>query len=324
MSALLQELATKGVTSEDIEKAAAARLFEKTAAAEGIDLNSMDGTQQDQLFDHFVENVLPGMVSGEKAASADPTEEEFVAAVMAKVASLDDDTKIALFERQAAYEQLALEDLDGENLKVAYAHFCESLLPTMVAQDGAVVEIDGIDKTAEADKVAEAQAKLAEAEILGRHMARAFADEQNKLAGAGDAIKGGLGRAKALLSGSTLKEMANVPGHEFKGVMHHALEGGPGKGVATEAQKVLAARGMAGVAGLGALGTGAYGAKKIFGGKGKESTASAPILEELAMQKAAEILEINGIDPTTGAAKEASIEEIVDYRARELLQAAGY
>jgi hypothetical protein len=316
MSALLQELATQGVTSEDIEKAAAARLFEKTAAAEGVDLNTLNEGQQNELFDYFVENTLPGMVGGEKSASAEYTEDEYVQAVMAKAASLSDDVKFALFEKQASYEGLDLDNFDDENLKVAYGYFLEDVLPGMVANDGGVVEVDGgySEKNAEAEKVAEAQAKLAEAEILGRHMARAFHNESQKMA-AGTL----LGRAGELLSGSNVRKATS------QGL--GATARGTGN-VANEARKVLAARGAAalGAAGLGAAG--AYGVHRYRKNKadagGKESTASAPIFESLAMQKAAEILEANGIDPTTGQAKQASIDAAVDARAIEILAASGY
>ena len=326
MSALLQELADHGVTSEDIEKAAAARLFEKTAAAEGIDLSSMNEEQQDGLFDHFVENVLPGMVGGEKEASA---EDEFVEAVMAKVASLDDDTKIALFEKQAAYEGMDLSGLGEEDLQGAYGYFCENLLPTMVAQDGYPVKVADadFDKVAEAEKVAEAQAKLAEAEILGRHMARAFHDESGKIAahyvhpdGTPAPIQHppavhekGIGKVRQKLeSASNTARQAGEKGLRY-------AKANPGKAVG------------AGLLTAGALTAAGVGGKKLYDrrqaaqqGDSEQKAANAPILEALAMQKAAEILEANGIDPTTGEAKQASIDEVVDYRAMEILEASGY
>lgn len=330
MSALLQQLATDGVTTEDIEKAAACRLFEKTAAAQGIDLASMDAGQQDELFAHFNEHVLPGMIDGghveggDKTASAEEKVEESetekeasnvtVAEVMGKVASLSDDVKMELFEKAAEAEGIDLSTFDDEKLAGTYGYFLEEMLPAIVAEGiqaekSASVEeaTEETKKEAEADKVAEAQTKLAEAEILGRHMARAFYDESQKLAGVAGAVdkarelgKRGLDAAK----GMSGKQKAIVAGG--------ALASGVAGGIA---------------------------AKKHHDKKQAEKAAEAPILEALAMQKAAEILEANGIDPQTGekkteaeetkteeteAGKQATIDDVVNARAVEILEGLGY
>jgi hypothetical protein len=316
MSALFQELATQGVTSEDIEKAAAARLFEKTAAAEGIDLSSMNGAQQDELFGYFVDNVLPGMVNGDDSLGA-------------KVASLDEDVKIALFEKQAAYEGVDLEALGEADLQNAYSYFHENLLPTMVAQDGDVVKVASDDTH---EKVAEAQAKLAEAEILGRHMARAYHDESMKLAGE---------RTQGRTDGPRVFNVGPDGRHQQLNPIAVSEHRVPFGERAAQSARNAAGKVRAGVkkspylaAGTGVLAAGglAYGAKKLYdrrqANKAQSSAqikeSSAPILEAMAMQKAAEILEANGIDPYTGAYKEASIDEIVDQRALEILAANGY
>lgn len=198
---LLTELQARGVTAEDLEKAAAVRLFEKAAAAEGVDLDDLSEQQVIALFEQF---TTPPAT--EKEASA-----------------MNDDV-IALFEKTAAAEGIDLDEMSDEDLAELYQHYIENVLPEQVAEaDGADKEasneevLDLFQKTASAegidldslseedlaalfdhyvenvlplqlgdenatDKVADAQEKLAEAEILGRHMARAYADEMNKIA----------------------------------------------------------------------------------------------------------------------------------------------
>ena len=200
---LLDQLHHRGVTTEDLEKAAAVRLFEKaasaegvnldelsedvvtdlfnhfvatnqatkeasamndeivelfekTAAAEGIDLEDMSDEELAELYNHYVENVLPEQieaVEGEKAASAN-------------------EAVVEMFQKTASAEGIDLSEFDEEELEGLFAHYVENVLP---------LQLGDADAT---DKVADAQEKLAEAEILGRHMARAYMDELNKVASA--------------------------------------------------------------------------------------------------------------------------------------------
>jgi hypothetical protein len=200
---LLKELEARGVTAEDLEKAAAVRLFEKAAAAEGVNLNDLDESRVEELFNHFVSNST----STEKEASA------------------MNDEIVELFEKTASAEGIDLDDMSDEDLAALYTHYVENVLPEQIAaaQEGekaasANAEIvEMFQKTASAEgidlsdfdeeelqglfnnyvenvlplqlgdedatnKVADAQEKLAEAEILGRHMARAYTDEMSKIA----------------------------------------------------------------------------------------------------------------------------------------------
>jgi len=79
------------------------------------------------------------------------------------------DDLIDAFEKQASAEGIDLNSMDDAALSDLYNHFIE------------LVQQQAQPSQAEVD---EAQEKLAEAEILGRHMARAFADEQSKIASA--------------------------------------------------------------------------------------------------------------------------------------------
>lgn len=163
-----------GVSQEDLEKAATVRLFEKAAAAGGIDLNELSPEKVDELYDQFEGEVLPRLVA-EKQASID---------IEAKLASLSEDDVYALFEKQAEAEPElvamgGLEALSQDQLKLGFAHFVEHVLPIMATQDFAPVTPEQSAKIAAAQ---DAQVKLAEAEMLGRHMARGFFAESDKIA----------------------------------------------------------------------------------------------------------------------------------------------
>jgi hypothetical protein len=227
-------------------------------------------------------------------------------------------------------------------------------------------------------EVEEATAKLAEVEILGRHMARSFHDESEKIAmtigegsvgttlkglktDAGDLYqraKGLSGKQKAMGAGGALlaaggavaakkgydkykekKASADEVGaaiaiFEELGLdvdidlidhMYSAKEasvaGGAGYliGGAENKLKGLTGKQKAGLAAAGALGTGAaaFGAKKL-NDRRKAKTASA--FDKLATDRANEILESNGFS----GSDESDIEQLVNARAIEMLESAGY
>jgi hypothetical protein len=198
---LLAELQSRGVTTEDLEKAASVRLFEKAAAAEGVNLDDLREDQVISLFEQFV------------SAPTSSTKE----------ASAMNDEIVELFEKTAAAEGIDLDEMSDEDLAELYEHYVENVLPGQLdddlEKDASEEVMDLFQKTAEAEgidleelsvrelsdlydhyvenvlplqlgdedaeeKVADAQEKLAEAEILGRHMARAYVSEMGKLAAA--------------------------------------------------------------------------------------------------------------------------------------------
>jgi len=79
---------------------------------------------------------------------------------------LEKAASVRLFEQAAADEGIDFNEMNDDEVVNLYNYWLDA--------DG---EVEGND-----DDVEEAHAKLAEAEILGRHMARAFTDEQEKLA----------------------------------------------------------------------------------------------------------------------------------------------
>ena len=147
---LLAELQSRGVTTEDLEKAASVRLFEKAAAAEGVNLDNLSEDSVISLFEQFV------------SLQHHSTKE----------ASAMNDEVIDLFEKTAAAEGIDLDEMDDEDLAELYNHYVENVLPLQLEEDDSD------------EKIASAQEKLAEAEILGRHMARAYVDELEKVAAA--------------------------------------------------------------------------------------------------------------------------------------------
>ena len=147
---LLEELESRGVTAEDLEKAASVRLFEKAAAAEGVDLDSLDVDQVEELYAAFLSNPSYNDNTPTKEASA------------------MNDEIVDLFEKTAAAEGIDLDEMADAELAELYNHYVENVLP---------LQIEEYEKGASANEVDEATEKLAEAEILGRHMARAYMDE---------------------------------------------------------------------------------------------------------------------------------------------------
>lgn len=132
-----------GITAEDLEKAASVRLFEKAAAAEGLNLNEFSDTQVDDLYSNY------------QQSSEENTMNEEI---------------FDLFEKQAAYEGVDLDALSDDELAYVFDNFVGNLDATNVEEE--VME--------DYDEEEEAYEKLAEAEILGRHMARAYMDEMEK------------------------------------------------------------------------------------------------------------------------------------------------
>ena len=154
---LLEELESRGVTAEDLEKAASVRLFEKAAAADGVDLDSLDVDQVEELYASFLTN--PSYYDTTKEASA------------------MNDEIVDLFEKTAASEGIDLDAMADYELAELYNHYVDNVLP---------LQIEEYEKDASAYEVDDAYEKLAEAEILGRHMARAYVDEFEKEARKGD------------------------------------------------------------------------------------------------------------------------------------------
>ena len=253
---LLDQLVSRGVTSEDLEKAAAVRLFEKAASAEGVNLDELSEGQVSDLFNQFTSNSHPTKEAStmnddvidlfEKTAAAEGINLEemaqddlaelythFVANVLPQQQqqkqAAAEEIVLDMFQKTAAAEGIDLEEMGEEELEQLYNHYVENVLPDQLNEGGEDDE----------EKVASAHEKLAEAEILGRHMARAYVDEMNKV-GAKYVVDGGKGKPN------------NMPLALRRNALTEVAKGGM-KGKVLKGGAALAA-----TAGL------AYGGKKMY------------------------------------------------------------
>ena len=288
MSALLQQLTDAGVTQEDLDAAAAVHLFEKTAAAQSIDLTTFDDAGRAALFETFQKEVLPTYVDGGGSTAT-------------KIAGLDDDQIIDLFEKQAAFEGFDVDHATDEQIKLAYGYFVENMLPVMVENGGQPVDVTKLAQ------VEEAQAKLAEAEMLGRTMAQSFHAELNKLGSVAQA-KGALGNIASAVRGA--RNAPRMAGSAIGGSLKDLATSTPGKVVG------------------GGLAAGAGGAAALLAKKNaKKSEKTASLFDSAAAGRAREILRANGVDPAEfdkTASGDMTGDQAIDLRAREMLEARGF
>jgi hypothetical protein len=270
---LIEELSAQGISAEDLEKAASVRLFEKVAAEQNIDLSKLTDQQVEGLYAQFAAEILPKLTAGgEGGQPAQP-------AAQPEGLNAEKAASILLFQKVAADENVDLEALSEEKLNELYAFFLEKKLPDMIQEEQA--------KKASAVDVEEAQAKLAEVEILGRHMARSFHDETAKLADEGEPAASMSKKKKALLAAG--------------GVAALGL-GGYG---ATKGYKHLTDMSHIDLSKLG----------------------SAGLFDKLATDRANEILADNGVteaQPEATAEAKPDLDALVNARAVEMLRAAGW
>lgn len=195
---------------------------------------------------------------------------------------------VQLFSETCAANEIDLNELNDGQIDELYAHWA----------DGEVAE-----KNASYELEKEAAAKLAEADYLGRHMARSFHDELTKQGAAphaGQGVIGNIGRA--------IKDYG--PAAAGLGAVGAAgAAGGAAAGTAAGAGGTLAAQKM----------------KKKYD-KYKEKKSSAPgayYLDKLATAKANEFIEQGHVEGATDS-DELTLEDVVNLRAIELLQEHGY
>jgi hypothetical protein len=291
---LLAELQSRGVTTEDLEKAASVRLFEKAAAAEGVNLDNLSEDQVISLFEQFVS--APTSSTKEASAMNNEIVELFEKTAAAEGIDLDEmsDEDLAelyehyvenvlplqldggsekeaaaqvfdLFQKTAAAEGIDLDEMSDDEIEGLYEHYVENVLPLQIG-----------DEDAE-EKVADAQEKLAEAEILGRHMARAYADEIDKVAAEA---------AEGETLGARLKRYAKTGDEKVQNFGRYIASIGAGEGVTRGGPGVHRAIGY----GLPAVAAGglAYGGKKLYDRKkGQTKKASFTEMEVDALLKIA-------------------------------------
>lgn len=190
-----------------------------------------------------------------------------------------------LFEEACENEGIDLDALSDDEVEQLYEAFLT----------------DDSEKTASAAEVEEAHAKLAEAEILGRYMAQAFADEQEKIAeGYVSTKRPRMGRKRREAALARRAALRNTPDFEFGGA--RATPANRGR-AAVEAGRAVGDwvrrnPGKTGLLGLGAGGAAAGGA--YLAGRGHSKRSSAwdldDLIDELAEARAYELLEVAGYD----------------------------
>jgi hypothetical protein len=225
---IFDTLAESGVTQEDLEKAASARLFAEAAATEGIDLSQLSEDQAEELYALWADD-------SEKNASAD----EFINA--------------------AASEGIDLNELTEDQVGELYNYWAT----------GGEEKVASAEELLKEAAVNEATAKLAEAEYIGRYMARVYSDEMNKIAAEGDP--------------SMWERAKGLPGKL------HGHVGGLGERLGAEA-------GKGHLRGYGALGAGtlaagglAYGGKKLLDRR-KAGAEKQSSIDDLIEERALEML----------------------------------
>jgi hypothetical protein len=281
---------------EDLEKQAQVELFAKLAAAEGINLNELSDGQVNELFEATMG----------KEAEEDEEEEK------------KEDAKKELAEKKEASDKLAEADYAGRVMAHAFTQ-----------------ELGFIEKEA---------VSLTEVGMRARDFAGKLPDKAKALAGkardvlSGKQMREGLRGRKAVDSKAgkaMLKDMSSVPNKSgmsdaaYKKMLSERAAKA-GKSYKSEASKKALKGAAKTVGAYGGLGLGAYGASK-----------AASAIDDLALEgsviKAAEAgwdvdeaaervtaISILGLDESEKIAAAQDVEEAVETRSLEILEAAGY
>lgn len=317
----------------DVELAAAGEMLQKIAEEQGVDLNELSDDDVAELMVDLMPKAASdgGYVAEAGQGSSIPGELTFA------------DVAVELSKR-ASDEQIDLSSLSREDYHAAF----NAVASSMTSPDYAY------EKQAEA----EATSKLAEADALGRFMARAFVDEQDKIAreiavgtkpGLADRIdaisapmdrpktladRSGKGKTLAGLRPESSREKVEGVGRKLKnfsaehaGRADEAVQRGGAKlisslpeGLKKRLGSITAGRARAAGYGAGAAGVAAAGGL-AYGAKKLYDRSKESSVEAEALELASNFLLENGIDPSTGE-KVASSEAIE--RANEILRNAGW
>jgi hypothetical protein len=290
-----------GPSEEDKEKVAQADLFVKLAAEQGIDLNQFSDEQIEELWNATFSKEASE--NGEKPPKKEEKEEK----------EDDEDDE----EKKAAAAQAEFEATQEWQEKVAEMDYLGRLMAHAY-----------VNELGEIGEAMEKEAKMPEALARGLAKARGGGEAALKAAKGGAGAVGShlerLGR-KATYGG--LKAKAKAKGRVL--TTADVLKGTPGGRKA----KAIGA-GIYGAGAAGAAGAGEAARRSLK----KESSAIDEYAAELALQKVAEInydvdeaAERIGALYTLGAMPESEkiasagdVNEAVEIRALEMLEAAGY
>jgi hypothetical protein len=328
----LNEIFSRATQSDlDTELAAAGELLQKVAEDQGIDLTQLSDDDVAEL----MVDLMPSKLAAEEPEKGETKEhEKKETKAEEKKEDKGEDKKASIPEgltfadvavelsKAAAAEGVDLSQLSREDYHAAF----DAIATRMASPEFAV----------EKQAAEEAQAKIAEADALGRVMARAFMDEQAKVAasplralpeGARQAIGKAVGAVKrqgaAAVEGAKglpkqISEGAAGAKKKLEMGIAKRLEGPAKERLERSKSMVSTGAKAVGATALGGAGFAAGRASKDDGGKRKKSAAE---IEAAALELARNFLAENGIDPDTG--KQASDPD-VEARALEILKEAGY
>lgn len=303
----------------DADLAVAAEVLEKVAAEQGVDLNTLS---QEQIVELLTE-LMPSKVAAEEHEEKEtPAEEKAEEKAKKETKEEKKEAGVARAPATGLPETVTFADVAVELGKYAAANNIDLSQVSREAYheafDKMAAAMTSPEFAAEKQAAAEMEAKLAEADVIGRAMARSFMDEQAKI---------------AVAAGRTMEEVYHIGQALGAGKLRAAFEAAKqglhnvGTGTAKNVDKALdfAKAHKGGIAAGTAATGGAYMLGKGVGRmkqKRKMEQEKDSSIESAALEMARQALRDNGIDPDTG--KVASEEDAVRTRALEILKEAGW
>lgn len=263
-----------------------------------------------------------------------------------------------LAEKLAEGEELNLDGLSTDDLEALAQQVLSAGADEGAEEEQTEEQVESEDADAEEEKTAsdettEAEEKLAEADYLGRVMAHSYVQELKNIEKNASGTMADYGQTPtASKTERTLKKAKKTAGGVAEKLKGHAKDVGEGfkdlhymakspRAAASALKDSLKSQGLKGtlkgnskalkalgVAGAGATAVG-LGAKKMMSKKSEAEQISA--LDQLAIERAKEILAENGVElqseEKTAALSEeqvAVLQSAVQARAEELLKAEGF
>lgn len=286
---VLESLMENGVDAEDLEKAASARLFINACTEEGIDLEQHSDEEVEAAYESWYEETYGG---GEKYASDEEVEE-----ATAKLAEAE------ILGRHMA--RAYMDEMEKEAMEVSPGVF-RSLRGTAENREKGIAASPGMDAAA-IEKYKRVRGGTKE-HILGPTPVGGGPRQSLGVRRKGGNLSTGR-RSVGSHLGQIERGVAKGPPSRMDAVRSAASRAGGW---------IKANKGKSALIGLGALGAGAGG---IALSRRHRKNASVEAFDDLAEQRAYEILQANGFE-FEGETDE--LDEAVDARAIELLEDAGY
>ncbi len=260
-------------------------LYEKLAAAEGVDIS--------QLSDEIVAGHLMELMGTAQPKIAEEAPMTIHPAVFSELSKI------------AAANNIDLSKLSAEDL----AQHCVELEAAM-QEPGYGKQAEQAE--AEVQAAATAEAEKVAAREMGAEMAVGFyakmselEEEKNKEEAEREAAKEEEAKKEAAAMGEAAKKLKDAVASKTRGAVNKGLEG-----YGTHGSKIRAGAALAGAAGAG-----------VAAGRASKTSADEAF-ETVVLNRAAEMLKASGIDPETG--EKVASDDDINVAAIELLRAKGY